>query len=525
MAKVKETNKYNDIVVYYEKEGNFFIPKGTFYAWLYDEEDAGKKISSGEYDFILFPMASGFGALSQKGYVPPLLRIWKKSFQKDKKGIEHLLGIVQGFYDEKNKKMYIEMMTTNPKFRRQGINGHIIKQLREYFEVSQDDVIFDKPTDMGKKFMASKKFDDGGMVSEYTLWGVKKGEPDYMEDLLYVSNTKENFDKVKQMASKDGYNRFRVSKVDMMEKPDFTKAIRKDDGGAINQSTNQNNMDNHKFNQLPHIDTIRIGDHIIIEESVLGGNPISPRHLGERYTRCQIMSAGGMVDSINLKVLNSIGANAIHVGALITRPIANVLQRGRKVIVEPIADAMPKFKEGGLNPDNKNVKEYFAHGSGNVGGVLVGKRHSEGGIKAINKGTGQPLEMEGGEVVITRGAVSNPKRYDFNGKEMTTREILSKLNVDGGGVSFAEGGDVPEKMNCGCNHYKFGGKEMSINDFVKHSENEYEEYRLKKGIEKERKDHYETLSKLNSGAITIDNALTEIARKEMSIDSKYPFSE
>ena len=72
---------------------------------------------------------------------------------------------------------------------------------------------------------------------------------------------------------------------------------------------------------------------------------------------------------------------------------------------------------------------------------------------------------------------------------------------------------------------KFGGMNMTPQDFVKHSEGEYENYRLQKGIEKETKDHYETLAKLNAGTITIDNALTEIARKEMSLDSKYPFSE
>jgi len=445
-----ENIKFNDIVIYYEKQGNFIIPKGTFYAWLYDEKDAGDKISSGEYDFILFPMSGGFSLAMQKGYVPPLLKIWKKDFQKDKKGIEHLLGIVQGYYDEKENKLYIEMMTTNPKFRRMGVNAHIIKQVREEFEVSQDDVIFHKPTDMGKKFMASKKFDEGG---------------------------------------------------------------------TINKQSNINIMDEIKFNQLPHIDTISKGDDILIRESVFHGNINNPKHLGERYIHAKVLEKGGMLDSLNLKVLNSVGANAIEMGSVITRPIANVMNKGRKLV------ATTKFKEGGINPDNKQVKNYFAHGSGNVGGVLVGKRHSEGGIKAINKGTGQPLEMEGGEVVITRGAVSNPKKYDFNGKEMTTREILSSLNVDGGGVSFAEGGDVPDKMNCGCNEMKLGGDTMSMQDFVNHSEKEYQEYRLEKGIEKEKKDHYDTLSKLNAGSITLQEALKQIAQKEMKIDSKYPFVE
>jgi hypothetical protein len=156
--------------------------------------------------------------------------------------------------------------------------------------------------------------------------------------------------------------------------------------------------------------------------------------------------------------------------------------------------------------------------------VLVGKRHSEGGIKAINKSTNQPIEMEGGEVVITRGAVSNPKQYEFQGNQMTTREILSKLNVDGGGVSFAEGGDIPDKMKCGCSHMELGGKSMSTQDFVNLSESEYQKYRLEKGIEKEKHDHYTTLSKLNAGTITIQDALKEIAKKEMTIEEKYPFA-
>ena len=93
---------------------------------------------------------------------------------------------------------------------------------------------------------------------------------------------------------------------------------------------------------------------------------------------------------------------------------------------------LDSFKEGG------EIK----HISGEAGGYLVGKRHSEGGIKAINKSTGQPLEMEGGEVVITRNAVSDTQKYEFEGEMLTNREILSKINEGGGGVAFADGGEV-----------------------------------------------------------------------------------
>lgn len=108
-----------------------------------------------------------------------------------------------------------------------------------------------------------------------------------------------------------------------------------------------------------------------------------------------------------------------------------------------------ELKKGGeLNPDDPTVKAGVEHRAGAAGGLLVGKRHSEGGIKAINKSTGQPLEMEGGEVVITRNAVSDPKPVTYNGKKMTKRQVLSAINQSGGGVAFAKGGETPG--DCGC---------------------------------------------------------------------------
>jgi hypothetical protein len=128
------------------------------------------------------------------------------------------------------------------------------------------------------------------------------------------------------------------------------------------------------------------------------------------------------------------------------------------------------FKKGGktdFNPDG-SIKDKIVHSSGDVGGMLVGKRHSEGGIKAINKSTGQPLEMEGGEVVITRDAVSDKQKRMFNGKYMTNREILSEINVSGGGVSFADGGEVPNTIAFSdSTNFEFGGNTMCGCDIAK----------------------------------------------------------
>jgi predicted transcriptional regulator len=74
--------------------------------------------------------------------------------------------------------------------------------------------------------------------------------------------------------------------------------------------------------------------------------------------------------------------------------------------------------------------------------------------------------MEGGEVVITRNAVSDNTKREFNGEMLTNREILSKINESGGGVSFADGGDIPETISTSGKEYKYGGKMMKDHEIV-----------------------------------------------------------
>lgn len=95
------------------------------------------------------------------------------------------------------------------------------------------------------------------------------------------------------------------------------------------------------------------------------------------------------------------------------------------------------------------------------GGVVVGKRHSEmdefgnTGETFVVESTGQTVELEGGEGVLCADSMKSDKKYDFNGKKMTAREIASTLNHTYGGVKFADGGKV-----CGCTYKYYHGGEL-----------------------------------------------------------------
>ena len=315
---------------------------------------------------------------------------------------------------------------------------------------------------------------------------------------------------------------------------DRDRLVCKSDAGdlfGMGGTTNKNNfkMIQQHYHSMKPIENIQIGDIYVIKEDMFAPHQDHehPQHLSTRYATVEVKSpCHRNLDSYTLEVMDCDCDNAAGryaKGKVIERSRKHILSSGK--LKSAVAKAT-EFKDGGeLNADSQEVKEYFAHDSGNAGGLLVGKRHSEGGIKADVKSTGQQIEMEGGEAVITRGAVNSKKKYVYEGKDMTTREILSDLNVKGGGVAFADGGDVPEKMNCGCSSMKVGGISYTPQDFITLSEKEYQEHRLIDGIEKERTDHFYTLAKLNSGAISIEQALREIASKEMMIDPKYPYSE
>jgi hypothetical protein len=165
----KEVEKDNfddtgtSMVMYHEKKGNFLVPKGQVYLWLYDVEGSADKLQKEEFDWVFYPYASQTMAW-QSGYIPPLEKIWTKKFQKQHKGSEHLLGVVKAYLLDDGKKLFIDMMSVNPTKKKKGIMSYMIKDLRESFNLTQEQVEFSKLTEEGEKFVAKKTYADGGWV-------------------------------------------------------------------------------------------------------------------------------------------------------------------------------------------------------------------------------------------------------------------------------------------------------------------------------------------------------------------------
>ena len=214
-GETKTDMKFNEPIMYHEKNGNFFVGKNTIYYWLYDDKEAGKKLNDGDFDFVMFPPAT-LSMASQKGFVPPLQLIWTKKYQNKTKGSEHLIGIIEAFLDEENKKLYIKMMTTNPKMKGKGIMTYLVKTLREEFGLSQDDVIFVNTTKEGKRFEEAKHYDYGGELEKL---GFTEEEIQNWKKQNKVSQRQEQNPNVKKYALK--------LKSGEISQDEYIKAVRK----------------------------------------------------------------------------------------------------------------------------------------------------------------------------------------------------------------------------------------------------------------------------------------------------------
>jgi len=63
-------------------------------------------------------------------------------------------------------------------------------------------------------------------MNEHTLWAVKIGDEDWQEQVITSTKNEIHFEKAKAWAIDNGFDRLRISVLDLNEKPDFVKGIK-----------------------------------------------------------------------------------------------------------------------------------------------------------------------------------------------------------------------------------------------------------------------------------------------------------
>jgi hypothetical protein len=137
------------------------------------------------------------------------------------------------------------------------------------------------------------------------------------------------------------------------------------------------------------------------------------------------------------------------------------------------------------------LKKFTKTTSGKRGGLFVGKSHDDGGIPAVVVDTGQPIEVEGGEVIINKEA---SKKY---WKE------LSKINQSAGnGVAIPP----PMEFSKDVSKYKIGGKiSMSA---------------IRQGTEMEM-EHAKTIKAYKKSGVNIKEVARQIAKDHLKENPNY----
>ena len=147
-----------NICAYIEQHGNFLFPKGKIYLYLFDSHEWSNKMAKGEVDLLMFPHRRRFDLHSS-----PIDDIWKKSRAKNLKGVEHIIGAVEGqLYEpseeDPEKIVMIQMMSVRPGFKGNRVNSFMVDSLQERFG-NEYKLAFEDPTADGLEFIAKYKPD------------------------------------------------------------------------------------------------------------------------------------------------------------------------------------------------------------------------------------------------------------------------------------------------------------------------------------------------------------------------------
>jgi predicted nucleotidyltransferase len=134
---IEDVNK--NIVVIRQGAGGGLMPEGWTLVYFMDSEESAQAMKRGEIPYLMVPRGTGYSGGN------PITDIWQKRFQK--RGTEHILGVLEGHSD--NKTVYIDMITVRPGWKRNRIATLMIDSLKRRFPESQ--ILTSSQTEDGQK--------------------------------------------------------------------------------------------------------------------------------------------------------------------------------------------------------------------------------------------------------------------------------------------------------------------------------------------------------------------------------------
>jgi len=163
----------DNIALIYLENGTFFSAPGTFWIYFISDPKWSTDFKEGKSDLLLFPVRHRFNIFSSR----PILDIWKKSHTKDVRNADLIIGAIQGVHE--NDKVYIEMMSVRPAYKRNSINKKMLDSLIKDKDsrLYGKDLVWEDPTEDGLNFIHSYS----GQAAEFR-WTINH-RPNNMEEL------------------------------------------------------------------------------------------------------------------------------------------------------------------------------------------------------------------------------------------------------------------------------------------------------------------------------------------------------
>lgn len=130
-----------NIVIFYSEKETFFSAAGFTMVYFMDSVESAELMKSGKIPYLIIPERRRFDFNSS-----PITDVWRKA---NKEGKEHILGVIQGYVNE--KEIYIDKMSVRPSYKRNSINSKMVKALEQNF--SGRTTNYSGPTKDGSKFI------------------------------------------------------------------------------------------------------------------------------------------------------------------------------------------------------------------------------------------------------------------------------------------------------------------------------------------------------------------------------------